>query len=46
MNDNETICECCWKVINGEVFIVDDTAMCEECYLYHVEDEREEEENT
>lgn len=46
MNNNETVCECCWRVIQGYVFIVDDVAMCEDCYIYHVGvEETEESEN-
>lgn len=39
MNNNETICECCWNIIEGQIFIVDDIAMCEDCYIYHEEGE-------
>lgn len=38
MTHGETVCECCWKVIEGHIFIVDDVAMCEDCYIYHVEE--------
>lgn len=33
-----TVCECCWKPIEHEVFTVDDITMCEDCFIYHVGD--------
>lgn len=29
------ICECCWSQIVGDVFEMDDTTMCEQCYDYN-----------
>ena len=30
--ENVTICECCWKPIEGEQFEVDDVTMCSDCF--------------
>lgn len=34
----DTICECCWKPIEGKSFTVDNVTMCEDCFIYHVGD--------
>lgn len=31
----KTICECCWKPIEGDPYELDGTTMCEQCFEYH-----------
>lgn len=34
-NEQLTICESCWKPIEGFQFELNGTTMCSECYEYH-----------
>lgn len=35
MDIDGTVCECCWSLIDGDVFELDECAMCEQCFEYH-----------
>lgn len=35
INPSITICESCWKPIEGYSFELEGTTMCSECYEYH-----------
>lgn len=30
-----TICESCWKPIEGDIYELENVIMCSECYEYH-----------
>lgn len=34
---DETLCECCWRPITGDAYVLDGTTMCEDCWRYHTE---------
>jgi hypothetical protein len=34
-----TVCECCWNIIVGESYTIDDVTMCESCLVYHYGDD-------